>query len=481
MPTSIFVNYAGKDFRLAAPTTVGSPLVSPYNKDLLGNTRGVDGSWDRGAYEYTGIADATPPVISNPGASSVLTSSAVIAWTTDEAASTIVEYGPTMAYGSTVTNISLLTSHVLTLTGLASDTSYNYRVRSADAAGNLSTSGNFTFRTGVADLTAPSVTLTAPANGATLNNIVSLAATATDNIGVVGVKFFANGVELSDITVSPYTYAWDTTWVANGSYTIYAQARDASGNLRSSATNTVTVNNPTGTVPNAAVYWDFNAGTGTSATDSLSANVLTFRNGLTWTNAGKFGAGLSLDGVNDRADAPNSTALDITGNTFSVATWVKLESTANWQQILVKVKETGTFTAPYFAWHLFGGHASSTQWTPMFQLVNDSDNSVNASSSVSVNYGEWVHLVGVYDGTAVRIYVNGVERGNAAQTGNLRSYAQPLYVGAHGQPAEFAKGVIDEVRIYPRALTATQVQSLYLYTPAAALPAAPTSLRVVLN
>lgn len=481
VPTSIFVNYAGDDFRLAAPTTVGSPLASPYNKDLLTNTRGADGVWDRGAYEYTGIADTTPPAISNPGASSILASSAVVAWTTDEAASTIVEYGPTTSYGSAVTNASLVTSHGLAITGLASDTTYNYRVRSADAAGNLSTSGNFTFRTAVADLTAPTVTLTTPGNGATLTDIASLAATATDNVGVVGVKFFANGVELVDDVATPYAHAWDTTWSTNGSYKVYAQARDASGNLRWSATNTITVNNPTGTLPNPAVYWDFNAGAGTSATDSLSANVLTFRNGVTWTTAGKFGAGMVLDGVNDRADAPNSSSLDIAGNTFTVATWVKLDSTADWQQILVKVKETGTFTAPYFAWHLFGGHASSTQWTPMFQLVNDSESSVNTSSSVSVNYGEWVHLAGVYDGTAVRIYVNGVERGNAAQTGNLLSYAQPLYVGAHGQPAEFAKGVIDEVRIYPRALTAAQVQALYVFTPGSALPAAPTALRVVLN
>ncbi len=482
VPTSVFVNYAAKDFRLAAPTSVGSPLASPYNKDMLGNTRGADGVWDRGAFEYTGIADTTPPVISNPGASSVGSATAVIAWTTDEASTTGVEYGPTTAYGSTVSNPSLVLTHVITLVNLTPDTTYNYRVRSLDLAGNSTTSGNFTFRTGIADTTAPTVALTAPATGVTVSNTVNLTATASDNVGVAGVKFFVDGAEVFDDTTSPYAYSWDTTWTANGSYGVSAQARDAAGNLRWSSTNTLVVNNPVGALPVAAAYWSFNEATGTASTDSISGNVLSLRNGLTWTTAGKFGAALSLDGVNDRADAPNSSALNVTGNAISVAAWVKLESTANWQQILVKVKETGAFTAPFFAWHLFGGHVSTTQWTPMFQLVNASEVGVNVSSSVNVNYGEWVHLVGVYDGAMVRIYINGVERGSAAQTGNIISYVTPLYVGAHGQPAEFAKGAIDEVRIYSRALTATQVQGLYLFSPNAPnAPMPPTSLRVVQN
>lgn len=50
--TSNFVNYAALDFRLANATTAGTSLASPYNVDLLGTTRGADGTWDRGAYEY---------------------------------------------------------------------------------------------------------------------------------------------------------------------------------------------------------------------------------------------------------------------------------------------------------------------------------------------------------------------------------------------------------------------------------------------
>jgi hypothetical protein len=480
VPTSIFVNYAGGNYRLAAPTSVGEALAAPFNTDLTGTIRGADGVFDRGAFEFGGVADTTPPVISGTGASAITAVGAVISWTTSEAANGVVEYGTTTSYGSTATSASILTAQVVTLGGLLGDTTYNYRVRSTDLAGNTATSGNFTFRTAVGDNTKPTITLTAPANGGSLSNTVTLAANASDNVGVVGVKFFVSGSEVFDDTATPYSYAWDSRWVNNGVHQVYAQARDAAGNFTWSATNTITVANPPAALPSPVAYWDFNAG-GTTATDSLGNNTLTLRNGAIASGAGKFGAGLVLDGVNDRADGPNSASLNLSGSAITVATWVKLESQNDWQQILAKVKETGAFTPPYFAWHMFGGPASATQWTPMFQVMNASEADANAASSVSVNYGEWVHLVGVYDGATVRIYVNGVERGNAAQSGNILSYNQPLYVGAHGLPAEFARGVIDEVRIYSQALSASQVQGLFVHTPTTTTVAPPSGLHVVLQ
>lgn len=60
--TSNFVNYAARDYRLASATTAGNPLPSPFNVDLLGNTRGANGGWDRGAYEFAvGGSDLIPP------------------------------------------------------------------------------------------------------------------------------------------------------------------------------------------------------------------------------------------------------------------------------------------------------------------------------------------------------------------------------------------------------------------------------------
>ena len=102
----------------------------------------------RFAAEGESEEDLTGPVISSVGASSVTQSSAVIGWSTNEPANTQVEYGTTSLYGSeTSLNSSLVTSHSVTLSGLSEGTTYYYRVRSSDEAGNLSTSGGHTFTT----------------------------------------------------------------------------------------------------------------------------------------------------------------------------------------------------------------------------------------------------------------------------------------------------------------------------------------------
>ncbi|HBA83183.1 MAG TPA: hypothetical protein DCZ95_03725 [Verrucomicrobia bacterium] len=67
--TSTFTNYAGDDFTLAAATAGGDDSIgATYNTDMLGSTRGADGTWDRGAYEYVdGEPTPTPTPTPTPG------------------------------------------------------------------------------------------------------------------------------------------------------------------------------------------------------------------------------------------------------------------------------------------------------------------------------------------------------------------------------------------------------------------------------
>jgi PGF-pre-PGF domain-containing protein len=106
----------------------------------------------RGAYEnesdvWSFTVDTVPPVISNVTASSITTSSATITWTTDEPSDSIVEYGTTIAYGLTSSDATLVTSHSRSLTGLSAGTTYHYRVKSTDNAGNPAVSSDYTFTT----------------------------------------------------------------------------------------------------------------------------------------------------------------------------------------------------------------------------------------------------------------------------------------------------------------------------------------------
>jgi hypothetical protein len=76
----------------------------------------------------------------------------------------------------------------------------------------------------------PSVALTQPTSGQTLRGTVTLAATASDNVGVSRVAFFVDGVQVSSDTTAPYSYSYNTRLKANGTWTLLAKAYDARGN-----------------------------------------------------------------------------------------------------------------------------------------------------------------------------------------------------------------------------------------------------------
>jgi hypothetical protein len=94
------------------------------------------------------------------------------------------------------------------------------------------------------DTTPPTVSLTAPASGAAVSGTVTVSASASDNVGVVGVQFKLDGANLgAEDTTAPYSVAWNTTAAAAGSHTLTAVARDAAGRVTTSVARTVTVSN----------------------------------------------------------------------------------------------------------------------------------------------------------------------------------------------------------------------------------------------
>ena len=115
-----------------------------------------------------------------------------------------------------------------------------------DTAGKLASTG---------DVAAPTVALTAPANGAIVDGSVTLAATAADNVGVSVVEFRVDGVAVGQAASSSYSFSWNTTSVPNGSHVLTAVARDAAGNSTTSAAVTVTVSNSATPPPTGEIVW----------------------------------------------------------------------------------------------------------------------------------------------------------------------------------------------------------------------------------
>src|ERR1700740_3436646 len=92
----------------------------------------------------------------------------------------------------------------------------------------------------------PPAAIPLPPPGATVGGTTSVTASASDNVGVVGVQFLLDGANLgAEDTATPYSMSWKTTTASNGSHTLTAVARDAAGNRTTSAAVTVTVFNDT--------------------------------------------------------------------------------------------------------------------------------------------------------------------------------------------------------------------------------------------
>jgi chitodextrinase len=128
---------------------------------------------------------------------------------------------------------------------VSASTTYTYKVKAYDGAGNLSAASEpLSVTTPAADTMPPSVTLTAPADKAMVTGTTTLTATASDASSIAGVQFMLDGSPLgAEDTSSPYSLSWNSTTVANGSHTLAARAQDGAGNSATSTAATVTVSN----------------------------------------------------------------------------------------------------------------------------------------------------------------------------------------------------------------------------------------------
>src|SRR5204863_212701 len=96
------------------------------------------------------------------------------------------------------------------------------------------------------DTTAPTVSITSPTSGATVSGTVTVSASASDNVGVVGVQFQLDGANLgAEDTTAPYSVSWNTATASIGTHTLRAVARDAANNTSTSASISVTVSDTT--------------------------------------------------------------------------------------------------------------------------------------------------------------------------------------------------------------------------------------------
>jgi Big-like domain-containing protein len=146
-------------------------------------------------------------------------------------------------------------------TRTVSNASHTLTAVARDALGVLWTSDPVTV-TVFNDKTPPAVALTSPASGAVLAGTTTVTASASDNVGVAGVRFFVDGAPIgAEDTTAPYSIDWDTTTAASGSRTLTAVARDAAGNTMTSAPVVVIVSQTATRFENTSLAITYTNGT----------------------------------------------------------------------------------------------------------------------------------------------------------------------------------------------------------------------------
>lgn len=249
-------------------------------------------------------------------------------------------------------------------------------------------SGFITAGGGTADTTAPSTALTSPTGGATVSGTTTLSASATDNVGVSRVEFYLGSSLLGSSTASPYTYAWNTTGVANGSYSLTTRAYDAAGNVGTSSAVAVSVNNTTG---------------GCSTTEQLLANAGFESGNVSWTAT----SGVISSGTTGSA-----------ARTGSYKAWLNGSGSSNTETLSQQVSIPSTACAASFSFWVKITTAETTTSSAYDKLTVQVRNS---SGTVLATLGTWSNLnkstgyeqktfdLAAYKGQTVRLYFQGTE------------------------------------------------------------------------
>ena len=335
-------------------------------------------------------------------------------------------------------------------TGLAAGT-YYYKVAAEDLAGNIGPVSPEANAAVTADTSPPTAPTGLTATGGSQQAVLSWTA-ATDNVGVVRYNVHrATSPGFTPSTANriaqPATAGYTDTGLPAATYYYKVTAQDATGNVgpaSNEASAVVTNPPPAGLVAG----YGFDEGTGTTATDSSGrGNTGTLANGAGWA-LGRFGTAATVDGVNDWVTVPDSASLDLT-TAMTLEAWVMPTVSTGWRSVIFKEGSSDL---------VYGMYASTNANRPTGEAsIGGSVRSAAGTAQLPAN--AWTHLAATYDGTTLRLYVNGVQVGTQSVSGTIAVSNGALRIGGNNLFPEWFAGRIDEVRVYNRALTAGEIQT----------------------
>jgi len=195
-------------------------------------------------------------------------------------------------------------------------------------------------------------------------------------------------------------------------------------------------------------WWKFDESEGSTVADSSgNGNDGSLQGDPVWRpDTGKFAGALELDGSGDYVSIGNESIFDITSQ-ITISAWVNITSVpADWTAIVTKGDSAWRISTE-FANRRFHFAVSDSAW-------------LNGQRSVIAN--EWHHVVGIYDGSKMRAYVDGKLDVARPWNEGIESNDYPVYIGENAeQTGRFWHGLIDDVRIYNYALKEADIIALY--------------------
>ena len=196
--------------------------------------------------------------------------------------------------------------------------------------------------------------------------------------------------------------------------------------------------------------YGFDEGEGSTVMDVSGQDNHGAISGAKWTSDGRYGSALSFDGAHALVSIAHAASLDLASG-MTLEAWVQPTKLAGLQSAIVKEANGGLVYALY-------GNDSAPKPSA---YLRDAEKRVTHGSSgaAGLDVNAWTHLAATYDGAMLRLFVNGVEASRQPVTGSIMRSSNPLRVGGNAVWGEYFAGVIDEVRIYNRALSPTEVQA----------------------
>ncbi|MCY1080332.1 S8 family serine peptidase [Archangium lansingense] len=240
---------------------------------------------------------------------------------------------------------------------------------------------------GGGDTTAPSTSITSPASGSSVSGTTTISANASDDVGVSRVEFFQGTSLLGSDTTSPYSFDWNTTGVANGTYSLTTKAYDAAGNVGSSSTVSVTVNNVTGSC---------------SISEQLLANAGFESGNVSWTTTSGV---IDSDTTSPARTGSYKAWLNGYGSSRTDTAYqqITIPSTACSATFSFWVKITTSETTTTSAYDTLTVQVQNSAGTALATLATYSN------LNKSTDYVQKTFDLSAYKGQTIRVYFKGVE------------------------------------------------------------------------